>query len=98
MWRKIWALFSRDLAVARSYRVVFVLQLFERAVRRGVVSITWRALSKTPHLRGALPQGGSYFAFVLVGVAFFDYLGVALNAFDQSLPRRGKTARSSTCW
>src|ERR1700726_962538 len=82
--RKIWALFSRDLAVARSYRVVFVLQLFE--VLFGVASFYYLArFIESPTLRGTLPQGGSYFAFLLVGVAFFDYLGVALNAFDQSL-------------
>jgi ABC-2 type transport system permease protein len=82
--RKIWALFSRDLAVAWSYRVVFMLQLFE--VLFGVASFYYLArFIESPTLRGALPQGGSYFAFLLVGVAFFDYLGVALNAFDQSL-------------
>ena len=39
--RKIWALFSRDLAVARSYRVVFMLQLFE--VLFGVASFYYLA-------------------------------------------------------
>jgi len=32
-----------------------------------------------------LPQSGSYFAFALVGWVFFDYLGVAVDTFDQSL-------------
>ena len=38
-----------------------------------------------PGLRSTLPQAGGYFGFVLVGVAFFDYMGVSLTAFEQSL-------------
>jgi ABC-2 type transport system permease protein len=33
----------------------------------------------------ALPQGGSYFAFSLVGFVFLDYLNAALDTFDRSL-------------
>jgi ABC-2 type transport system permease protein len=29
--------------------------------------------------------GGSYFAFLLTGMAFLDYLGVSLQTFNQSL-------------
>ena len=32
-----------------------------------------------------MPQGTSYFSFALVGLAFFDYLSVALHTFDESL-------------
>jgi ABC-2 type transport system permease protein len=32
-----------------------------------------------------MPPGTSYFSFALVGIAFFDYLGVALSTFDASL-------------
>jgi ABC-2 type transport system permease protein len=32
-----------------------------------------------------LPAGDNYFAFALVGFAFFDYLGVSLTAFESSL-------------
>src|SRR5665213_1678260 len=82
--RKIYSLFLRDLAVARSYRAVFVLQLFE--ILFGVASFYYLSrFIENSALRESLPQGGTYFAFVLVGVAFFDYLGVALNAFDESL-------------
>ncbi len=82
--RKILSLFQRDVAVARSYRVVFIVQFFE--ILFGVASFYYLSrFIDTPELRRALPQGGTYFGFVLIGVGFFDYLGVALNAFDESL-------------
>ena len=33
----------------------------------------------------ALPAGSDYFAFALVGFAFFDYLTVSLSAFDSTI-------------
>ena len=82
--RKLAILFRRDLAVARSYRTAFVLELFYALF--GVASFYF--LSKfiaSPQLERSLPQGTSYFSFVLVGLAFFDYLSVALHNFDESL-------------
>lgn len=82
--RQIGALFRRDFAVARSYRAVFVLELIETLF--GVAAFFYMSrFIDSPALSHVLPQGGSYFAFALVGFAFFDYLSVALNAFDQSL-------------
>jgi ABC-2 type transport system permease protein len=82
--RQMAALFRRDFAVAQSYRIVFILEIFETLL--GVASFYYLSrFIDSPILQRALPQGGSYFAFALVGFAFFDYLGVSLNAFDQSL-------------
>jgi ABC-2 type transport system permease protein len=82
--RKIAALFLRDLAVARSYRIAFLLQFFDTLL--GVAAFYYLSrFIQSPQLTQSLPQGGSYFSFALVGFAFFDYLGVAINAFDQSL-------------
>lgn len=82
--RKIGMLFARDLAVARSYRLSFIIQLFEMLL--GVTAFYYLSrFIQSPELTRSLPQGGSYFSFALVGVAFFDYLGVSLSAFDQSL-------------
>jgi ABC-2 type transport system permease protein len=82
--RKLFMLFRRDLAIARSYRAAFVLELFYALF--GAASFYF--LSKfvdSPQLKSSLPQGTSYFSFALVGVAFFDYMSVALHTFDQSL-------------
>lgn len=82
--RKIAALFARDFTIARSYRAAFVLEAFEALF--GVASFYYLSrFVESPELSRALPQQGTYFAFALVGFAFFDYLNVALNAFDQNL-------------
>lgn len=82
--RKIAIFFRRDLAVARSYRSAFVLELLESLF--GVAAFYYLSrFVESAELARALPQGGTYFAFALVGFAFFDYMNVALNTFDQSL-------------
>jgi hypothetical protein len=71
--RKISAFFWRDLAIARGYRGALVLETLEALF--GVA--TYYYLSRfveSPELARELPAGSSYFAFALVGFAFFDYL------------------------
>lgn len=82
--RKVAAFFRRDFAIARSYRAALVLETLEALF--GVATFFY--LSRfvgSPELERALPAGGNYFAFALVGFAFFDYLSVALGAFDASI-------------
>lgn len=82
--RKILAFFWRDFAIARGYRGALVLETLEALF--GVA--TFYYLSRfvdSPQLSRALPVGSNYFAFALVGFAFFDYLSVSLSAFDASL-------------
>jgi ABC-2 type transport system permease protein len=82
--RKLAALFRRDLGVARSYRVAFVLELFQALF--GVAGFYFLAkFIESPQLERALPQPGGYFSFALVGIAFFDYLSVSLTTFDDGL-------------
>jgi ABC-2 type transport system permease protein len=81
---KIAMFFRRDLAIARSYRGAFVIELFSALF--GVATFYYLSrFVESPELSRMLPQGGSYFAFALVGFTFFDYLGVALTAFDSSI-------------
>lgn len=82
--RKVGAFFLRDLSIARSYRLAFLMQAFE--ILLGVAAFYYLSrFIQSPQLTESLPQKGSYFAFALVGFAFYDYLGVALGAFDDSL-------------
>ncbi len=81
---KILVFFRRDLAIARSYRAAFVLELFEALFGVAVFHYLSRFV-QSPELARALPQGGSYFAFALVGFAFFDYMSVALYTFENSI-------------
>src|ERR1700758_4276526 len=82
--RKLEAFFYRDFAIARGYRGALVLETFE--ARFGVATYYYLSLFvQSPELTNALPAGSNYFAFALVGFAFFDYLNVSIDAFDTSL-------------
>lgn len=82
--RKIAAFFWRDFAIARGYRGALVLETIEALF--GVATFFYLSrFVESPELERALPAGSNYFAFALVGFAFFDYLSVALGAFDSSI-------------
>jgi len=82
--RKLALLFGRDLAVARSYRAALVIEIFEALFGSASFYFLSRFV-ESPALQKSLPPGTSYFSFALVGIAFFDYLSVALVTFDSSL-------------
>ncbi|HYA96883.1 MAG TPA: ABC transporter permease [Methylomirabilota bacterium] len=87
---ELWLFFRRDLAIARSYRAAFLLEGAGTLFGAAMIYYVAR-LVDSPALAQALPQRGSYFAFALVGFAFFDYLGVALDTFDRSLEEARST-------
>jgi ABC-2 type transport system permease protein len=82
--RKLALLFRRDLAVARSYRAAFLIDIFQALFGSASFYFLSRFVASSA-LEKSLPPGTSYFSFALVGIAFFDYLGVALSTFDASL-------------
>ncbi len=89
---KILAFFRRDLSIARSYRAAFLLEIVDALFL--VASFYYLSrFVESPQLSQSLPQGGDYFSFALIGIAFLDYLNVSLNAFDSSLEeaRQNKT-------
>ena len=82
--RKIAAFFARDFAIARGYRGALLLETLEALF--GVATFYYLSrFVESPELTSALPAGSNYFAFALVGFAFFDYLSVSLTAFDSSI-------------
>jgi ABC-2 type transport system permease protein len=82
--RKIAAFFWRDFAIARAYRGAFFLETLEALF--GVATFYYLSrFVESPELARSLPAGNNYFAFALVGFAFFDYLSVSLSAFDTSI-------------
>lgn len=82
--RELGAFFWRDLAIARTYRTVFILEAIEALF--GVAMFYYVArFVDSPQLQHALPQGGSYFAFSLIGFVFLDYLNAAMDTFDRSI-------------
>jgi len=82
--RKLALLFRRDFAVARSYRAAFAIEIFQALFGSASFYFLSRFV-QSPTLERSLPPGTNYFSFALVGIAFFDYLSVALITFDGSL-------------
>ena len=82
--RKLALLFRRDLAVARSYRAAFLIEIFQALFGSAGFYFLSRFV-QSPTLQRSLPPGTNYFSFALVGIAFFDYLSVGLSTFDASL-------------
>jgi ABC-2 type transport system permease protein len=82
--RKLALLFRRDFAVARSYRAAFAIEIFQALLGSASFYFLSRFV-ESPTLERSLPPGANYFSFALVGIAFFDYLSVALSTFDGSL-------------
>src|ERR1700733_4057788 len=76
--RKIAAFFARDFAIARGYRGALLLETIEALF--GVATFYYLSrFVESPELSRALPAGTNYFAFALVGFAFFDFTPRAAN-------------------
>ncbi len=80
--RQAAAFLRRDLLLQSSYRSAFVLNLvgvfFSVAI--------FHYLGRLVDAEGTGKLGGrDYFSFVLIGIAFYNYLGTALNSFSGSL-------------
>lgn len=82
--RELFLFFWRDLSIARSYRVSFLLEAVEALFGTAMFYYVGRFVD-SPQLQQALPQGGTYFAFSLVGFVYLDYMNAALDTFDRSL-------------
>lgn len=82
--KKPMAFLYKDFINESSYKFAFVMQFF------GIffVSLSFFFLSK---LFGSVastylkPYGGDYFSFVLIGIAFANYLQVSLSSFSDSI-------------
>jgi ABC-2 type transport system permease protein len=83
-FRKLMLLFRRDFAVARSYRAAFLIEIFQALLGSASFYFLSRFV-ESPKLERSLPPGTSYFSFALVGIAFFDYMSMAITTFDESL-------------
>jgi len=78
------AFLRRDLLNALSYRLSFFLQLL--GVFPSVLMFFFLSRLVDEGVAGPLhPYGGSYFPFVLIGIAVQNYLNTALSSFSGSL-------------
>ena len=82
--RTAWAFLKRDYLIATSYRAAFVMHLLGIVMAVPVFFFMGRMVPTAA--QGQLERyGGSYFAFLLIGVAFMDYLAISLRTFNQSI-------------
>ena len=82
--RTAWAFLKRDYLIATSYRAAFVMQMVGIVMAVPVFFFMGRMVPAAA--QGGLDRyGGSYFAFLLIGVAFMDYLAISLRTFNQSI-------------
>lgn len=81
---KLWAFFCRDLQHEVSYRVNFLFQFSGSFFFVTTWFFISRSLAAAFQPPDELP-GVSYFAFVLVGFAFFQYLQSTLNSFSSKI-------------
>ena len=71
------AFLRRDAIIAYSYRVSFVAQLMGNLLVLGLFYYVGRAIGNQP-LPAFAPYGGSFVAFLLIGIALTDCVGVSL--------------------
>jgi ABC-2 type transport system permease protein len=78
--RLAWAFFLRDAKIAMSYRVSFLVSLLGNLLVLAVFYFVGKTVGvdKIPALEA---YGGNFFAFLLIGVALTDCVGVSLTAF-----------------
>jgi ABC-2 type transport system permease protein len=82
--RKAFAFIRRDFIEETSYKFAFFLQFFGIFISVLIFYFLSRLFgaAAVPYLK---PYGGDYFSFVLIGVAFTNYLEVSLNSFSSSI-------------
>ncbi len=87
---KPWAFVRKDFTAVASYKLNFLMQFFNIFLSAAMHFFIARLFGSAvnPFLA---PYGGDYFAFVLIGIAFADYLGLALGGMSGTI-RAGQMA------
>lgn len=86
--RRAFAFLKRDVAIDLSYRLRLPAQFASVLITTVLFFFVGKLVG--PGQAGVMEQyGGDYFAFVLIGVAFTDYLFVAVNSFGDEI-RKGQ--------
>lgn len=82
--RVAWAFIVRDLRNEISYRVGFLMRISAALVNVAIYYFIARVFGSVaaPYLHA---YGDNYFAFVVIGVAFNEYLGLGMGAIANSI-------------
>lgn len=84
MWRLATAFFRRDFLLTISYRGAFALQMLSIVFGVPVLYFISQVFGGG-ETQSLAPYGGRYFPFLLLGVAFQDYITVSQSAFTTSI-------------
>jgi len=84
IFTKYWAFLKRDFINEVSYKFSFFLQFFGVFFSTLVFYFLSKLFegSEIPYLK---PYGGNYFSFVLIGIAFSNYLNVAVRSLSKNI-------------
>ncbi len=82
--RKAGGFLRRDFLTDTSYRLAWVLQSVEILLIATVAYFLSQFL-RQQGLEAVTSFAHNYFSFVILGIAFFDYLGTALNSFAHAI-------------
>ncbi|HLA00337.1 MAG TPA: ABC transporter permease [Thermodesulfovibrionales bacterium] len=84
MIRTALAFIKKDILIMLSYRFNFVIQIVGILI---VVTIiyTLGSLVDSVDIPFLKPYGGSYFGFLMIGIAFSDYAGISINSFSGNI-------------
>ncbi|HDP99639.1 MAG TPA: ABC transporter permease [bacterium] len=83
-FRKCYAFIKRDLITETSYKFAFFLQLFGIVISMLVFYFLSQLISGN-EIGYLAPYGGNYFNFVLIGIAFSNYLNVAVRGLAKNI-------------
>ncbi len=78
------AFIKRDFLIAASYRLKFLLQIAGIFLSTLMFFFLSKLIGQGVSIQ-LEPYGGDYFAFVLIGIAFTDYLSVSLGSFANQI-------------
>ena len=82
--RLAWAFFKRDATIAVSYRASFIVQLLGNLLILGVFYYIGKTIG-THEIAALAPYGGNFLAFLLIGIALTDCVGVSLTIFANQI-------------
>jgi ABC-2 type transport system permease protein len=86
MLSKPLAFLKKDFLMEISYKFSFVLQFASIFFSVVMFYFVGKLIGESPSVQSSIGQyGGNYFPFVLVGIAFQNYLSVGLGSFSNSI-------------
>lgn len=90
--RLLWMFFKRDALIAMSYRTSFAVQIVGNFLVLGVCYYIGLLVGER-NIPALDNYGGSYLAFLIIGVALTDCVGVSLKTFAEQI-REGQLTGS----